>query len=94
VVYPDFHRRFVRGKAVLLGCPKFDNAHEYVRKFAEIFRVAGIRSVTVIDMEVPCCSTLPAIVKKGMQEAGRDIAIEEVVINIRGGIVSRNKSAA
>ena len=94
VAYPNFHRKFVRGKAVLLGCPKFDNAQEYVKKFAEIFRIADIRSVTVIDMEVPCCSALPAIVRKGMQEAGKNIPIEEVVISVRGEILRREKDAA
>jgi Fe-S-cluster-containing hydrogenase component 2 len=87
VAYPDFHRKFVRGKAVLLGCPKFDNAQEYVSKFAEIFRTADIRSVTVIDMEVPCCSALPAIVRKGMQKSGKAIPIEEVVVSVRGEIL-------
>ncbi len=89
VAYPNFHRRFLRGKAVLLGCPKFDNAREYVKKFAEIFRAADIRSVTVIDMEVPCCSALPAIVGKGMEEAGKRIPIEEIVISVRGEILKR-----
>jgi len=94
VAYPDFHRKFVRGKAVLLGCPKFDNAQEYVKKFAEIFRTDDIRSVTVIDMEVPCCSALPVIVRKGMQEAGKAIPIEEVVVSVRGEILRRNKNSA
>ena len=94
VAYPNFHRKFVKGKTVLLGCPKFDNAQEYVKKFAEIFRTADIRSVTVIDMEVPCCSAMPAIVQKGMQEAGKSITMEEVVISVRGEIVRRNKTTA
>jgi len=89
VAYPNFHQEFVRGKAVLLGCPKFDNAQEYVSKFAEIFRTADIHSVTVIDMEVPCCSALPFIVRKGMQEAGKSIPVEEVVISICGEIIER-----
>jgi len=91
---PNFHSRFVKGKVLLLGCPKFDNAQQYVKKFAEIFRAADIASVTVIEMEVPCCSALPAIVKKGLQEAGRDIAVEEVVISIRGEVLGRDKNAA
>lgn len=79
----------MKGKTVLLGCPKFDNAQEYVKKFAEIFRTADIRSVTIIDMEVPCCSAMPAIVQKGLQEAGKSITIEEVVISVRGEILRR-----
>jgi Fe-S-cluster-containing hydrogenase component 2 len=94
VAFPDFHRKFVGGKAVLLGCPKFDNTPEYVKKFAEIFHAADIRSVTVIDMEVPCCSALPVIVRKGMQEAGKAIPIEEVVISVRGEILKPGKNPA
>ena len=92
VAYPNFHKNFVGGKTVLLGCPKFDNTQEYVKKFAEIFRTADIRSVTVVDMEVPCCSALPAIVLKGMQEAGRDIPLEEVTVSTRGA--ARRRAAA
>lgn len=94
VAYPNFHRKFVRGKAVLLGCPKFDNSQEYVQKFAQIFRTAGIRSVTVVDMEVPCCSAMPAIVRKAMQEAGKEVPLEEVVISVRGEILRRKENAA
>jgi Fe-S-cluster-containing hydrogenase component 2 len=92
VAYPNFHAKFVGGKTVLLGCPKFDNAQEYIHKFAEIFRTADIRSVTVIDMEVPCCSALPVIVQKGMKEAGKEIPIEDIVIGVRGEILKSNKT--
>ena len=59
LAFPNFHQKFLRDKAVLLGCPKFDNAEEYAHKFADIFRQANIKSVTVVDMEVPCCSAMP-----------------------------------
>jgi ferredoxin len=94
VAYPDFHRDFLKGKAVMIGCPKFDDAEEYVEKFTEIFRTADIRSVTVVDMEVPCCSALPRIVKSGMDGAGKSIPAEEVVIGAGGEILNRRKLAA
>ncbi|HTZ17872.1 MAG TPA: 4Fe-4S binding protein, partial [Dissulfurispiraceae bacterium] len=78
--YPDFHGDLLEGKTLMIGCPKFDNAEEYIQKFAEIFRTAGIKKVTVVDMEVPCCAKLPAIVKKAMEISGKDIPMEEVVI--------------
>lgn len=94
VAYADFHRDFVEGRVVLLGCPKFDNAAEYVEKFAEIFKAANIQSVTVLDMEVPCCSALPAIVKKGMEASGKAIPMEEVTVSVRGEVLKRKRSAA
>jgi hypothetical protein len=42
-------------------CPKFDGAEEYIEKFAEIFKNAGIKSITMVYIEVPCCSGLPMI---------------------------------
>lgn len=94
VAHPNFHRDFVAGKVVLLGCPKFDNASEYVQKFEQIFRTANIRSVTVMEMEVPCCSALPMIVKKGMEAAGKRIPTEEIVVSVRGEVLRRKGMAA
>ncbi len=94
VVRAGFHNDFLQGKALLTGCPKFDNPQEYVKKFAEIFHAADIRSVTVLDMEVPCCSALPMIVKKGMAMAGKDVPVEEITISINGKVIKREKSAA
>lgn len=94
VAYPDFHRDFLKGKTVMVGCPKFDDAREYVQKFADIFRIADIKSVTVVMMEVPCCRGLPVIVEKGMELAGRKIPVEKVIINAHGEILERRKMAA
>jgi NAD-dependent dihydropyrimidine dehydrogenase PreA subunit len=92
--YPAFHSDLLEGKVLMIGCPKFDNAEEYIDKFAEIFKNADIKKVTVVDMEVPCCSRLPQIVKKAMELAGRDIPFEEVIIGIRGDLLKRVQHAA
>jgi ferredoxin len=94
VAYPNFHRDFLKGKAVMVGCPKFDDVQGYVEKFADIFRSANIKSVTVLDMEVPCCSALPRIVKRGMELAGKNVPLAEVVISARGEILKREEAAA
>jgi NAD-dependent dihydropyrimidine dehydrogenase PreA subunit len=94
VAYPDFHRDFLAGKVVLIGCPKFDNPTEYVQKFAEIFRSADVKRVTVVDMEVPCCSALGMIVKKGLEMAGINIPIEQVTVSIAGGILDTSRKIA
>lgn len=91
VAYPAFHNDFLKGKPVLMGCPKFDDTEEYINKFEEIFRSAGIKSVTVLIMEVPCCSKLPVIVREGMVLSGKKIPMEVVVISARGKILKREK---
>ncbi len=84
VAYPSFHDDLLRGKVVLLGCPKFDDVQAYVDKFTAIFKTAGIRSVTAVVMEVPCCQGLPAILRKAMNQAGKEIPFEVVVVTARG----------
>jgi ferredoxin len=93
VACPNFHQEFLQGKAVLIGCPKLDNVQEYVQKFAEIFKTAQVGAVTVLDMEVPCCSALAMIVKKGMELSGKSAPIETVTIGVRGQIIKREKQA-
>ena len=87
VAYPNFHQDFLRGKVVLVGCPKFDDAQAYIQKFSEIFKAADIKTITVVVMEVPCCQGLPVIIKKGMEEAGKKIPMEEVIIGTQGNIL-------
>ena len=87
VAFPTLHRDLMKGKVVMMGCPKFDDVHEYVSKFADIFRTAGIKSVTTVVMEVPCCSGMPTIVKKGMEAANKKIPMKEIVLSLRGKIL-------
>jgi NAD-dependent dihydropyrimidine dehydrogenase PreA subunit len=93
VAFPNLHQEFLQGKTIMLGCPKFDDAQMYVDKFAAIFRTAAVKRITTVVMEVPCCAGLPKIVKKGMQKAGVEIAISEVVISTRGKIIEERKVA-
>lgn len=87
VAFPSLHHDFLEGKAVMVGCPKFDDAQAYIDKFAAIFETAGIKSVTTVVMEVPCCSGLPTIVKKGMEKAGVIVPSKLVTISTRGKIL-------
>lgn len=88
VAYPHFHKDFLKGKAIMIGCPKFDDADAYVEKLSQVFAVSGIKTITSVIMEVPCCSALPIIVQKALEKAGIDIPFEEVVVSARGKILS------
>ena len=94
VAYPNFHHDFLKGKVVMVGCPKFDDVEEYIQKFADIFNAADIKSITVVVMEVPCCSALPIIVRQGMEAAGKRIPMEEVMISTKGEILKQERLAA
>jgi ferredoxin len=90
VAFPALHRDLMKGKVVMMGCPKFDDVNEYVEKFAAVFKTAGIKSVTTVVMEVPCCAGMPVIVKKGMEEANTIIPMKEIVLSLRGKILKHS----
>ncbi len=91
VAYPDFHREFVPGKVVMLGCPKFDNPKEYILKFREIFQSAQVNSVTAIIMEVPCCSQMIAILREAMKASGMELPLRVIVVGTQGEIKSNSQ---
>jgi len=84
--YADFHRDFLEGRVLLMGCPKFDDKAEYLQRFTDIFRANDIRSVKVLRMEVPCCSFLLPIVTEAAYRAGKNVPVEEVIITRRGAV--------
>ena len=87
-----FHSRFIKGKKVLIACPKLDDSQYYYEKLTEIFKENPIKSVSVVRMEVPCCGGLAYIVKQAIQASGRDIPYSETIIGIKGDILSEGKT--
>ena len=69
-----FHRQFLDGRPVLIGCPKLDDGQFYVKKLAQIIATAGIRSIRVLHMEVPCCLGLVHIARLAIEAVGRRCA--------------------
>jgi hypothetical protein len=84
--YADFHRRFLRGKTIAIGCPKLDDVAAYVDKLAQILSNSDVRSLTVVHMEVPCCYGFAYIVREALKKAGKDIPVETVVIGVKGEV--------
>jgi Pyruvate/2-oxoacid:ferredoxin oxidoreductase delta subunit len=86
VAYGAFHRDFLAGKVVMLGCPKFDDAALYLQRFTDIFNQSTPRSVTVAVMEVPCCQGLPSIVQQALTNSGKSIPVRKVIVSLDGQI--------
>ena len=82
--YADFHEDMLKTHVLAIGCPKLDDVTLYRNKLAEIFRTANIRSVTVVNMEVPCCFGLNRLVQEALELSGRKISLKQETISIKG----------
>ena len=80
----SFHSDLLKGKTLAIACPKLDESGSYVDKLATIFRENELKSVTVAIMEVPCCRGLDVMVRQALQQSGRDIPLETVIIGVDG----------
>ena len=83
----DVHWRFLRGRSVVVACPKLDRTEGYVEKLAGILGDPSIPKVIVVRMEVPCCGGLSRISQAAVEMSGRtDLVFEEVTIGVNGDI--------
>jgi Fe-S-cluster-containing hydrogenase component 2 len=83
----DFHARFLRDHSIVIGCPKLDDSEFYSDKLADILMTAHPKSLTVIHMEVPCCSGLTRIAQRAIGLSGVLMAFDDVTISLQGEIL-------
>jgi NAD-dependent dihydropyrimidine dehydrogenase PreA subunit len=84
--YGDFHRRFMKNQVTLIGCPKLDSG-DYADKLTEILKVNDIRRITVVRMEVPCCSGIVRAVTDALRRSGKFIPWQVVTLSVGGEII-------
>ncbi len=82
--YADFHEGLLKGKTLLVGCPKFDDVQIYKERLAQVFKQNNIKSVTYAHMEVPCCFGLVGIINQAILVSGKNIPFKEAIISIKG----------
>lgn len=82
--YADFHQDLLKGKTLLVGCPKLDDAQIYQEKFNQMLKNNNIKSITYAHMEVPCCFGLVGVIQNAISASGKEVPFKEVIISIRG----------
>ena len=86
---PNFQLDYLTGKVVMMGCPKFDDADDYVQRFSEIIATCNLNSITILIMEVPCCSSMNGIIQKAIEGAGKSVPVEQITISTQGAVIER-----
>ena len=82
-----FHQDLLKGKKLVIACPKLDETEGYVEKLAEIIRRNNLKSLTVAIMTVPCCAGLFRLVQRAVELAEVDVPLRRVVVGIEGRVV-------
>ncbi|MFI3314830.1 MAG: 4Fe-4S ferredoxin [Rikenellaceae bacterium] len=86
--YGDFHSSLLRGRKLVIACPKLDsNKESYINKIVTMIDSAKINTLTVAIMSVPCCGGLLQIAKIASQRAARKVPVKVIVINTEGAII-------
>ncbi|MGE0020099.1 MAG: ATP-binding protein [Draconibacterium sp.] len=87
--YGNFHNHFIKGKKLVIACPKLDQGKDiYVQKLVKLIDDARVNTITTVIMEVPCCGGLSQMIQTATQMASRRVPVKEVVIGIKGEVLS------
>jgi len=85
VASAEVHSRFIKGRSIVVACPKLDRTEDYVEKLKDIFIESQTPRVMVVIMSVPCCKGLSSMVADAVRLSGRtDLELEEIVIDLEG----------
>ncbi|MHB0946071.1 MAG: ATP-binding protein [Sedimentisphaerales bacterium] len=82
----EFHSKFLKGRSVVIACPKLDDTSPYLDKLAEIISNNNLKSLTVVHMEVPCCSGLTRLVQQAVAKTGKKMKFEDITIGLDGKV--------
>ena len=85
--YPEFHDKLLKGKVLLIGCPKLDDIGSYKDKISEIVKLNDIKSITYAHMEMPCCFGLVSVIKEAIAAPGKTIPFKELVVSLKGTVI-------
>ena len=80
----DFHAKLLRGHVVLVACPKLDDAAAHTEKMTDILKSSGLKSLSVVHMEVPCCFGLQQLAEQAHERSGSEVPLKEIVVGIDG----------
>jgi ferredoxin len=83
----NFHQAFMKNHVTLIGCPKLDSV-DYTQKLTDILSRNDIQSIMIVRMEVPCCGGLEYAVRQALENSGKVIPWQVVVLSTDGEVLS------
>ncbi len=90
----DFHARYLEGRALVCGCPKFEDQEASVEKLTAILQGNDIQEITIVNMEVPCCFGLVQVVRQALENAGKSLPVTICTLGTEGQVLQQQKVRA
>lgn len=87
----DFHARYLQGRALVCGCPKFDELEEQAARLTAILKENDLQEIVIVNMEVPCCFGLVQIVRQALAAAGKSLPVTITTLGAAGQVVQQQK---
>lgn len=84
--YAGLHQDFIKDRAAIMVCPKFEDYEANLQKLSAIFQNHNIKDVALVHMEVPCCFGLARITQEAIHNSGKEIPFRTYVIGVKGEI--------
>lgn len=85
--FRDFHGKFLANRPVIIGCPKLDEQQQYLEKLTDVITNSGLKSISIVHMEVPCCHGLKKLVDEAVRRSGKNLPVRTTVIGIQGQVL-------
>lgn len=82
--FPNFHSKMLKGKRLIIACPKLDDTRDYTEKLTAIIKHNDIKSISVARMEVPCCGGIVRIAEEALERSGKSIPMNTTVVSLNG----------
>ncbi len=83
-----YHLEYLKRKSVAIACPKLDEGQDiYMEKIKAWFDEAKINTLTIMTMQVPCCSGLLHLAMQAAQKVKRKVPMKSIVASPEGHIL-------
>jgi ferredoxin len=88
---PEVHPKYLRGRSVVVACPKLDRTEPYLEKLTDIFRIGQTPKAIVVIMQVPCCRGLSSMTQQAAEASGNEnLVVEEHILTLEGNLLQKN----
>ncbi|UCH89532.1 MAG: 4Fe-4S binding protein [Thermoplasmata archaeon] len=83
----NFHDTILKDKsALIVSCPKFDSIESHRDKLKKIIENSNPKSITVVQMEIPCCNDIYKFVENVIESSKMNVPCHKIIVGLDGSV--------